>query len=128
MSDSRAKCDGCEHQLWAGQHPTACNLSGLSFPCGIQRQNGVVLSLHVYPYWEYWCPKLRPEKIRKEGLLYIKSHSEPITREVQEAVQKFTLLDKVYSLTDSEITYYDRAVVEYPPVRLITSNWESWHG
>ena len=128
MSDARAKCDGCEHQLWAGQHPTACNLSGLLFPIGIQRQNGVVISLRVYPYWEYGCPKLHPEKIRKEGLIYAKLYSEPLTPGVREALQKFTVLDKVYSLTDSEITYYDRTVVEYPPVRLITSNLESWHG
>ena len=128
MSDSRAKCDGCEHQLWFGLNPTACNLSGLLFPIGIQRQNGVVISSRVYPHWESECPKLRPGKIRKEGLLYIKSHSEPLTNGVPEALQKLTWSGKVYLLTNSEIVYYVRTVVEYPPVRLITSNWEHWHG
>ena len=128
MSDSRAKCDGCEHQLWFGLNPLICNLAGRQFPREIHTYKDMVFSYRVFQMPESECPKLRPGKIRKEGLLYIKSHSEPLTNGVQEALQKLTLSGKVYSLTDSEIVYYVRTVVEYPPVRLITSNWESWHG
>ena len=128
MADSRAKCDGCEHQLWFGANPLICNLAGRQFRREVQLYKDMVFSYRVLPMHESECPKLRQEKIRKEGLLYIKSHSEPLTNGTQEALQKLTLSGKVYSLTDSEIVYYTRTVVEYPPVRLITSNWESWHG
>ena len=128
MSDSRAKCDGCEHQLWFGLNPLICNLAGRPFPRETHTYKDMVFSHRVLPMWESECPKLRPGKIRKEGLLYIKSHSEPLTNGVQEALQKLTWSGKVYLLTDSEIVYYVRTVVEYPPVRLITSNWEAWHG
>ena len=128
LSDARAKCDGCEHQLWFGLNPLICNLAGRQFRREVQLYKDMVFSYRVLPMPESECPKLRPGKIRKEGLLYIKSHSEPLTNGVQEALQKLTLSGKVYSLTDSEIIYYTRTVVEYPPVRLITSNWESWHG
>ena len=128
MSDSRAKCDGCEHQLWFGLNPLICNLAGRPFRREAQTYKDMVFSHRVLPMPESECPKLRPGKIRKEGLLYIKSHSELLTQGVQEALQKLTGSGKVYSLTDSEIIYYTRTVVEYPPVRLITSNWESWHG
>ena len=128
MADSRAKCDGCEHQLWFGLNPLICNLAGRQFHRETHTYKDMVFSYRVSPMPESECPKLRPGKIRKEGLLYIKSHSEPLTNGAQEALQKLTLSGKVYSLTDSEIIYYTRTVVEYPPVRLITSNWESWHG
>ena len=128
MSDYRAKCDGCEHQLWFGLNPLICNLAGRPFPRETHTYKAMVFSPRVLPMPESECPKLRPGKIRKEGLLYIKSDSEPLANGVQEALQKLTLSGKVYSLTDSEIVYYVRTVVEYPPVRLITSNWESWHG
>ena len=128
MSYASAKCDGCEHQLWFGLNPLICNLAGLAFRREAQTYKDMVFSHRVLPMPESECPKLRPGKIRKEGLLYIKSHSEPLTHGVQEALQKLTGSGKVYSLTDSEIVYYTRTVVEYPPVRLITSNWESWHG
>ena len=128
MSDSRAKCDGCEHQLWFGLNPLICNLAGRLFRRETQTYKDMVFSHRVVPMPESECPKLRPGKIRKEGLLYIKSHSEPLTNGGQEALQKLTWSGKVYLLTDSEIVYYVRTVVEYPPVRLITSNWESWHG
>ena len=128
MSDSRAKCDGCEHQLWFGANPLICNLAGKQFRREIQTYKDMVFSYQVLPMPESECPKLRPGKIRKEGLLYIKSHSEPLANGVQEALQKLTWSGKVYLLTDSEIVYYVMAVVEYPPVRLITSNWEPWHG
>ena len=128
MSDARAKCDDCEHQLWFGANPLICNLAGLAFRREAQTYKDMVFSHRVLPMQESECPKLRPGKIRKEGLLYIKSHSELLTQGVQEALQKLTWSGKVYSLTDSEIVYYTRTVVEYPPVRLITSNWESWHG
>ena len=128
LSDARAKCDGCEHQLWFGLNPLICNLACRQFRREVQLYKDRVFSYRVLPMPESECPKLRPGKIRKEGLLYIKSHSEPLTNGVQEALQKLTWSGKVYSLTDSEIIYYTRTVVEYPPVRLITSNWESWHG
>ena len=128
MADARAKCDGCEHQLWFGLNPLICNLAGRPFHRETQTYKDMVFSHRVLPMPESECPKLRQEKVRKEGLLYIKSHSEPLTQSVQEALQKLTLSGKVYSLTNSEIVYYVRTVVEYPPVRLITSNWESWHG
>ena len=128
MADARAKCDGCEHQLWFGANPLICNLAGRQFPRETQTYKDMVFSYRVLPMPESECPKLRQEKLRKEGLLYIKSHSEPLANGVQEALQKLTWSGKVYSLTDSEIIYYTRTVVEYPPVRLITSNWESWHG
>ena len=128
MADARAKCDGCEHQLWFGANPLICNLAGKQFHREIQTYKDMVFSYRVLPMPESECPKLRPGKIRKEGLLYIKSHSEPLTKDVQEALQKLTWSGKVYLLTDSEIVYYVRTVVEYPPVRLITSNWEPWHG
>ena len=128
MADARAKCDGCEHQLWFGANPLICNLAGKQFPREIQTYKDMVIGHRVLPMPESECPKLRPGKIRKEGLLYIKSHSEPLTKDVQEALQKLTWSGKVYLLTDSEIVYYVRTVVEYPPVRLITSNWEPWHG
>ena len=128
MADARAKCDGCEHQLWFGANPLICNLAGKQFPREIQTYKDMVFSYLVLPMPESECPKLRPGKIRKEGLLYIKSHSEPLTNGVQEALQKLTWSGKVYLLTDSEIVYYVRTVVEYPPVRLITSNLEPWHG
>ena len=128
MSDSRAKCDGCEHQLWFGSNPLICNLAGRPFRRETQTYKDMVTSHRVFPMGESECPKLRQEKIRKEGLLYRKSHSDTLTQGVQEAFQKLTLSGKVYSLTDSEIIYYVRTVVEYPPVRLITSNWEPWHG
>lgn len=128
MSDARAKCDGCEHQLWFGFNPLICNLAGRPFRRETQSYKDMVFSHRVLSTGESECPKLHPEKTRKEGLLYIKSHREPLTQGVQEALQKLTLSGKVYSLTDSEIIYYVRTVVEYPPVRLITSNWEPWHG
>ena len=128
MSDSRAQCDDCEHQLWFGSNPLICNLAGRPFRRETQTYKDMVTSYRVFPMQESECPKLRPGKIRKEGLLYIKSHSEPLTQGGQEALQKLTWSGKVYSLTDSEIVYYTRTVVEYPPVRLITSNWEPWHG
>ena len=128
MADARAKCDGCEHQLWFGLNPFICNLAGRPFPRETQTYKDMVFSHRVLPMPESECPKLRPGKIRKEGLLYIKSHRDPLTNGVQEALQKLTWSGKVYSLTDSEIIYYTRTAVEYPPVRLITSNWESWHG
>ena len=128
MSDSRAQCEGCEHQLWFGANPLICNLAGRQFRREVHLYKDMIFSYRVLPMPESECPKLRQEKIRKEGLLYIKSHSEPLTNGVQEALQKLTWSGKVYSLTDSEIIYYTRTVVEYPPVRLITSNWESWHG
>ena len=128
MADARAKCDGCEHQLWFGANPLICNLAGKQFHREVQTYKDMVFSYRVLPMPESECPKLRPGKIRKEGLLYIKSHSEPLTNGVQEALQKLTWSGKVYLLTDSEIVYYVRTVVEYPPVRLITSNWEPWHG
>ena len=128
MADARAKCDGCEHQLWFGANPLICNLAGRHFHRETQTYKDMVFSYRVLPMPESECPKLRPGKIRKEGLLYIKSHRESLTQGVQEALQKLTLSGKVYSLTDSEIVYYVMTVVEYPPVRLITSNWEPWHG
>ena len=128
MPDARAKCDGCEHQLWFGLNPIICNLAGRPFRRETQTYKDTAISHRVFPMSESECPKLRPEKIRKEGLLYIKPHSEPFTQSVQDALQKLTWSGKVYSLTDSEIVYYTRTVVEYPPVRLITSNWEPWHG
>lgn len=128
MSDSRAQCDGCEHQLWFGLNPLICNLAGRPFPRETHTYKDMVFSHRVFPMPESECPKLRPGKIRKEGLLYIKSHSEPLTNGVPEALQKLTWSGKVYLLTDSEIVYYTRTVVEYPPVKLITSNWEPWHG
>ena len=128
MSDSRAQCDGCEHQLWFGLNPLICNLAGRPFPRETHAYKDMVFSYRVLPMPESECPKLRPGKIRKEGLLYIKSHSEPLTHGVPETLQKLTWSGKVYLLTDSEIVYYTRTVVEYPPVKLITSNWEPWHG
>ena len=128
MSDSRAKCDGCEHQLWFGLNPLICNLAGRLFPREIQTYKDMVFSYRVVPMPESECPKLRPGKIRKEGLLYSKSHSEPLTNGVPETLQKLALSGKVYLLTDSEIVYYTLTVVEYPPVKLITSNWEPWNG
>ena len=128
MADARAKCDGCEHQLWFGRNPLICNLAGRPFGRETQTYKDMVFSPRVLPMPESECPKLRPGKIRKEGLLYIKSNSEPLTKDGQEALQKLTWSGKVYLLTDSEIVYYVMTVVEYPPVRLITSNWEPWHG
>ena len=128
MAYSRAKCDGSEHQLWFGANPLSCNLAGRQFPREIHTYKDMVFSYRVSPMPESECPKIRPGKIRKEGLLYIKSHSEPLATGVQEALQKLTWSGKVYSFTDSEIVYYTRTVVEYPPVRLITSTWETWHG
>ena len=128
MADTRAKCDGCEHQLWFGLNPLICNLAGKPFHRETQTYKDMVIGHRVLPMPGSECPKLRPGKIRKEGLLYIKSHSEPLTKDGQEALQKLTWSGKVYLLTDSEIVYYVRTVVEYPPVRLITSNWEPWHG
>ena len=128
ISDARAKCDGCEHQLWFGLNPIICNLAGRPFRRETQTYKDMDISHRVLPMPESECPKLRQEKVRKEGLLYIKSHSEPLTQGVQEALQKLTWPNKVHALTNSEIVYYVRTVVEYPPVRLITSNWEPWHG
>ena len=128
MSYARAQCEGCEHQLWFGLNPLICNLAGRLFPREIHTYKDMVFSYRVVQMPESECPKLRPGKIRKEGLLYIKSHSEPLTKGVPETLQKLTWSGKVYLLTDSEIVYYALTVVEYPPVRLITSNWEPWHG
>ena len=128
MSYAIAPCEGCEHQLWFGLNPLICNLAGRQFHREIHTYKDMVFSHRVFPMPESECPKLRPGKIRKEGLLYIKSHSEPLTNGVPEALQKLTLSGKVYLLTDSEIVYYTLTVVEYPPVKLITSNWEPWHG
>ena len=128
MSYANAKCDGCEHQLWFGLNPLICNLAGRPFPRETHTYKDMVFSHRVFPMPESECPKLRPGKIRKEGLLYIKSHSEPLTEGGPEALQKLTWSGKVYLLTDSEIVYYTLTAVEYPPVRLITSNWEPWHG